>query len=611
MPMVGTPMRVPTRRSVPALATSVALLLALFAARPAAAQSHRLTDYERARVRETVAKLGLPSELDPSPEGKIVESIDVEVIDVFDHTDPVPDFVNIFHATTRKRIVRREILLEVGGPFAVERANESARNLRKLRQHSLVVIVALPGSTPDRVRVLVVVKDVWSLRLNYDLEASDRSLNYLLLNLAEENLLGTHTTLGGLFTLDPGSYSIGMLGQKRSLFGSDIDLSLSGSVIYGRATGEAEGASGTLVYGSPFASLDDRWSWGTGVTFLDENHRVFDGTRVARYDAPSTPVEEAMPVTYRTERLVGGYEVTRSFGILHKVDLTAGAEVNRRYYRWEPPPGTSAQAAAEFRDRWVPVTDTRVSPFVQLYQHDERYLRTSDLETLGLEENYQLGAVALLRIYPASRSVGSSRDMLGVLSSASYTVPLGDGFVRFVGTSQVELERSGRHDADAAARLRIASPRTPVLRAVVDGIVRSRYKNYMNRKFDLGGDTRLRGYPPGGFKYALTGPTAASVNAELRSRPIDILGTEAGLAVFYDAGDVTERLSQIHLKQGAGFGVRIAFPQFSRQVMRVDWAFPFTPARGYQTFPGALFVTFDQAFPMPAVSVPTVMEPTL
>jgi hypothetical protein len=199
---------------------------------------------------------------------------------------------------------------------------------------------------------------------------------------------------------------------------------------------------------------------------------------------------------------------------------------------------------------------------------------------------------------------------LGVLAAASYTLPLGDGLLRATGTSRIEYERSGRHDADAAARLRVASPRLAFLRVVFDGIVRSRYQNYLNRQFELGGDTRLRGYPPGGFKGALLGPSVAALNAEIRSRSVGILGTAAGLAAFYDAGDAGERLSELHLKQSVGFGARVAFPQFSRMVMRADWAFPFTPAPGYQTFPGAVFITFDQAFPMPGVSPPTVMDPS-
>jgi hypothetical protein len=55
------------------------------------------------------------------------------------------------------------------------------------------------------------------------------------------------------------------------------------------------------------------------------------------------------------------------------------------------------------------------------------------------------------------------------------------------------------------------------------------------------------------------------------------------------------------VKQSAGFGIRLLFPQLDRVVMRADWGFPLT--RGYQepdSFPGDIVVTFRQAFPMPS-----------
>jgi hypothetical protein len=600
----------PKRRLVAAFSACLALV-GLLCVAPAAAEPHPLTPYERTRVDAAIVKLGLPPKPDPAPQGKIVESIAVEVLDVFDDSDPIPNFVNVFHANTRERIVRRELLFAEGSRFDSARADESARNLRKLRQHSLVVVLAFPGSAPDRVRVLVLVKDVWSLRLNGSYELYERGLSYLALNLAEENLLGTHTTFGVLYALDAGTYAWGVHAQKRSLFGSDVDLLASGSIIYGRATGEPEGSSGKVVYGAPFASAASEWSWGTGVEFYDRMARVFDAGRVYRYDAPGTAAKEALPVSFRAERTYGGYEVTRSFGLRAKLDVTAGIEVDRRKYHWGTPPGTDPAAASEFRDEWVPVSDTRVSPFAQLYTHREEYLRTAELETLGVEENYRLGFATLLRLYPASRSFGSSRDLLGALAAASYTRPLGDGLLRVGGLHRVEVERSGKHEADAMGALRIASPRVTFLRVVLDGVVRSRYRNYLNRDFRLGGDTRLRGYPLAGIAGSRQGPSVAAVNAELRTRSIDILGTEVGAVVFYDAGDAGRSIAGLRFRQSMGVGARVALPFFSREVWRFDWAFPFTPVGPIQRFPGTFFLTFEQAFPMPELGVPTVMDPAL
>src|SRR5690606_27819008 len=98
--------------------------------------------------------------------GKQIEAIEVYAIDVFDHRDPIPNFFNVFHVTTQDYVVRREMLFRVGMPYDPVRIQETERNLRALRQLSLVLLVPARGSAPDRVRVLAIVKDTWSLRLN-------------------------------------------------------------------------------------------------------------------------------------------------------------------------------------------------------------------------------------------------------------------------------------------------------------------------------------------------------------------------------------------------------------------------------------------------------------
>jgi hypothetical protein len=74
---------------------------------------------------------------------------------------------------------------------------------------------------------------------------------------------------------------------------------------------------------------------------------------------------------------------------------------------------------------------------------------------------------------------------------------------------------------------------------------------------------------------------------------------------FYDAGGTADRLSELQLRHSAGAGLRFMAPEFDRVVLRLDWGFPLSP--GYSTLPGALFFTFAQAFPIPALSAPSVV----
>jgi hypothetical protein len=571
-----------------------------------------LTSYEQRTLAECAARLGASPDPDPQPDGKLIERIDIVVLDVFDEHDPVPDFFNVFHAMSRKAVIANELLFREGERYVRARVDESARNLRTLQQQlSLVLAVPLRGSAPGRVRVVVIVKDIWSLRLNNQFSVSSSGgLQTLTLQPSEQNLAGLHTVLAGEFSLRPDTYALGGLIGQRRILGTRLYTALSSAVVYRRTDGEAEGSRGSFVFGDPLRESHQRWAYGVGVVWDDEmtRHLRADG-RTFTYDPPSTGAQEAMPVEYRTQRYIGGYEVVRSFGLTHKYDVSAGIEVDRRQYRHRLVPGASARAESAFQAVWVPVSDTRASPFVQLRAHEERYLHTAELETLALEEEYVLGPEVLLRAYPASTKLGSTRNLLGFVTGAAMTFDIGDGMTRFVVQNRLEYEMDGRHDASVVGAAHLASPRSVAGRLILDGLINARYENYLHRTFELGGDTRLRGYPQAGYQGVRKGPLAVALNAEFRTRSVDILSVHSGLAVFYDAGDVTDRLRDVFLRQSAGIGLRFVAPQFDRVVLRADWAFPFNPAHGYRTFPGALFVGYGQAFSPPVLSSPSVMTP--
>ena len=121
--------------------------------------------YERETIAMVVKKVS--GEVDPAPEGKVIESIRNERLEVFEKRDFLPGFllwVNALHATSHDHVIRREILQHAGDRYTQVLMDETARNLRGLSQVSLVLVVPLRGSAPDRVKVLVITKDVWSLR---------------------------------------------------------------------------------------------------------------------------------------------------------------------------------------------------------------------------------------------------------------------------------------------------------------------------------------------------------------------------------------------------------------------------------------------------------------
>jgi hypothetical protein len=582
-------------------------LSALLAA-PALHAEPPYSDYERESIEQALTELH--AEIEPDPEGKIIEGIDIVRLDVFDERDPIPDFFNIFHVRSREYVIRRELLFDVGAPYATHLVDESARNLRDVKQLSVVLLLPLRGSRRDRVRVLVITKDVWSLRLNSDFQIVNHDLTYLLLNPSEENVLGTHASAGALFILEPDTYSLGALFTHPRVAGSRFRLGLSGNVIFNRESGDPEGSFGSFYYGKPLYSLGTRWAYETAVVWHREIERRFIGLEPVTFDALVTPGDDAIPYVYNADRLLAAYEVTRSFGRRFKFDISGGLEADRRVFRAPDLAGFQPAAVAEFVNDELPVSDTRISPFVQLRAYRSDYLRTLDVESLGLQEDFRLGHEVLLRVYPASSELGSTRDMLGTLSALSCTQALGDGLIRVVAASTIEFEFNGRHDATREALLRIVTPRLGFGRLVHDAVIVNRYQNYLNTQFAVGGADRLRGYPPDLF----LGKDVIANNLEFRSRGIDILSAQVGASLFYDVADAFDGFDDLKLKHSVGLGVRMVFPQANRTVFRAEWGFPLTQgvvdARGREitTFPGSVIFTFRQAFPVPAKRPPTVTD---
>ena len=463
----------------------------------------------------------------------------------------------------------------------------------------MVVIVALRGAEPGHVRLVVIVRDLWSLRLAYELRGTFQSLNYLLVNPAETNLFGTRTQLGGIFTLAPDRYSLGALVVHPRIAGSKIDALASGQVYVNLDSGRAEGSTGALAVYRDLISFSDKWAYLAGAGWTVEQTRIYSDRRLVLSDS-------GIPLVFHSSIVRGGAEVTRSYGQTQKLDVTAGLELVRFDFEATRGRNTSARAFASFVRDELPVSDQRFSPYVQLQQRTTRFLATHDVETLSLVESVSLGQIAALRVYPALRDLGSSRDLFGSTAWLGYTWPVDTGLVRVLASSAIQAADQAQHQASAQGALRFVSPKLGFARLVVDSALQSIYQNYLNQKLVLGGDTRPRGYVSAIFR----GASGFAGTAELRTSAVNILSARVGAVAFYDVGGTGEKVADIALHQSLGAGVRILFPQLNRQVFRLDWAAPLTPGHGRipdRPLPGGVYFTFGQAFDLPRVKLPKLL----
>jgi hypothetical protein len=594
------------------LALALSLGLALAAARVARADEDHPPVYSRYE-RESIAAALLEKKaiIDPHPQGKKVEGIDTITLEVIEKRDPAPDFLNWFHVTTKHPVIQREVLQYPGERYDQMLIDETCRNLRAKPQLSLVLCLAVRGSRPDAVRILVVTKDIWSIRLNWNFAFADGKLQQLIIQPTETNVVGTHQVIAAPnFDLENDTISLGASYSNPRLYGTWISTAVNGGVILNRASGNPEGSFGGISYGQPLYSTRVEWAWGGAVAWRYEVTRRYVGGELAYYQIPSTPIgSPTIPWIYTSDLLSGVYSVTRSFGLRVKQNFELGMSASRNVFRVPADPNHPADPAtlAQFITDEVPVSDTRIGPYLTYHIFENRYMSVLNFNALGLQEDVSLGFEGYLRLQPVLKALNSTRDFVASFAGAQYTMPFGDGLARYYAQAYVELGNTpvllngvptgatsgSLPDETFTTGLRIETPTTPLGRLVLDSVLIARPHDYLNSQTTLGGSDRLRGYPSNEF----IGRSAFAANFEFRTRPLEILTLQTAACAFFDVGDAFDEWNQIVVKRGIGAGLRMSLPQLNRAVFRLDWGFPLVLTSDVRSsWPGNFVVTFGQAF---------------
>jgi len=577
--------------------------------------------YERESIAMVVKKVG--GEIDPLPEGKLIESIDTERFEVFEKRDFLPGFllwVNALHATSRDQVIRREILQRKGERYSQVLMDETARNLRGLSQLSLILVVPIRGSAPDRVRVLVVTKDVWSLRLQWDVQLTNGGLQELVLQPAETNLAGTHQTVGANFLYLPLSTALGAYYVVPRIGDTHIVATVSANMVLSNVTGSPEGSFGNIGAGKSLWNTKERWAWAASAAWRDDIARVYSNASLAHYHSGAVPQSHAIdyvydpskgayppnaliPLEYRRVQTQASIAMTRSFGWAYKNDFTLSLEAGHSAYRTDDLSRFDPAAVADFLSkRFVPVSDDRAYPALEWRSYTTSYSRVTDLESLALQEDIRMGHFVDVKLYPVVNDAPSHPPFMGVFAEAGYTIPLRDGILRadVQTTTETAVTNGNVIQGVVDADLYFASPRTPIGRLMFAARLVDRYKNYLNTVSYLGADTRLRGYPSSFF----VGQNMFAANLEYRSRPFEIWKVQLAGVAFYDVGQAFDDWNKFRPVHDVGFGIRALFPTFDRIVFRADLGFPISqsplPAG---VGPATIFVTFGQAFPLPQLGL--------
>jgi len=272
----------------------------------------------------------------------------VRVVRVFGARDGFLRFFNLFHYTTKPAMIEREVTLRPGDLWDDVKVRETGRRLRDPIVTARVVTAPVKSPHPGVVDLLVVTRDVWSLRMNSNFEFQERTLTDLTISLSENNFFGYRKQVALVFDMDQGKYFLGPLYHDRNLAGTRLQLRAFGGPLFGRASGQLEGAQQSTTLAYPLWSVDSKWGAETELVYRDAIARVFQGADLYTYDVPETDDIEAVPYQYRLRQTLLETSVTRSL-------VDDGLIIGIMYF-WQ-----TGAAASERRLATSPSTATTLS----------------------------------------------------------------------------------------------------------------------------------------------------------------------------------------------------------------------------------------------------------
>jgi hypothetical protein len=548
-----------------------------------------LSSLEGASVIRALAARGYV--VDPAPWDKVIGRLHVYNEKVFAEGSALLQFFNHFHFTTRESAVRTEAVISPGEVWDQKRIEETARRLRDPLWTSVVAVVPVQAASPGTVDVLIVTRDIWSLRLNTQYTYQQGKLTNLLTSLAENNFLGYRDVLAMGLTMDQGSIAVGPLFIDKNLAGKHLDLRarvdgiLTRDDLTQRRTVNWEGTQSTISLARPLWALATRWAAGVTFSHRFAIDRQFLGTelRTFEYVDPTTMAVTSFERQYEMRRWGAAASATRQWGSELKHRISFGHSVDsQRPSPLADAPGDAAARAA-FIANVLPRSEVTSVPFVEYAMFTPTYRTLRNIQTFDLAEDARIGPELEIGVGFGLELLGSDANFQRLSSSAGWTFPWSrDGFVRVAAGLSSRLQDGDLIDNSATGLVRFATPAIARrVRLLAQSTLSTRWNDTQNRFFAIGSDSGLRGYRINEF----IGQRVLSFQLEARTLPYPIWVLRLGAVVFYDLGGAADSLAQLSLHQDAGVGLRILVPQTSAQLLKFDFAIPFDgPSRGALRF---------------------------
>ena len=550
----------------------------------AGVESLNLGGLEREAVEDALAGRGL--RIDPAPARKRIGFIHVVNHEVCSRRDSVTQLLNALHRTTRESIIRRELLLGAGDLYVPALAEESVRNLRDADFSSLVVSLPVVPPAPDgsggtaadpnaaaTVDLLVVTRDVWSLRLNTEFDYGEGTLRALSTSLSENNLFGWRKKVSLAFQYKRGSYAIGPSYLDPNVAGTRLTFSASLRSWYSSDTGEREGATFGFQATYPLFSLASRWGAELSGSLGSVVDRDYRGNNLRLVDLAATPTPEALPYIYRRRSSTMYTQLTRSFGSSVIQRVSGGHELSVVRPSFLPDfPAMDMATRDAFAAAIFPRNERLSSLYLAYGLFTPRYRVYRDFDTYDLREDAILGPSFSLSVSRGADWMGSDLAFTGINVGATWAGDWLDGRQRIAISWNTRVRDGRLVDRRQGVSTTLA---TPVLgkavRLVAAGWVNMLVANTRpNERYTVGAENGLRGYATGEFQ----GQASYLGHVEARTTPLHLAAFRLGAVAFYDVGHAAANLSSLEARQNVGVGIRLLIPQLNFYVLRIDAAVP-------------------------------------
>lgn len=488
-------------------------------------------------------------------DGRIVDSVVIDNRNIYDTSDPnyrsfIFRWANRLHRKTRKRIVKNEILLQVGSPFSLDLAEETARNLRR----NLPIYDAWVESdtlADGRLVVTVVTIDQWSLSGGASAKREGNEINYWV-GLTEKNFLGHNQFVSATYFIEASEvdHVRGTFADNRIL-GQPVRLELDYS-------DDPRFKFTELVLSKPYYDLTQKFSFGFAATTLGGRRDVYnDDVLIAQSEYDGDRL-------FLSGSFRSGSYYQKGSAALHYKYLSERTTSLSLF--------SDDSLDVDLALRSFPVDSQYHEVRVVLGVSNLTFVKRHHIDGFGYTEDFTLGSSAAVSVSQAIDGDVTVHRSLGLsLAQGSEIRP---GLLILSATGRVWYDREEAIRRQFHFTTHFYNQSASFLTVAVRADYASDWRVAQTNDLVLGGNSGLRGFS----RYFRTGDRRAVLNLEGRFFPeLEFLSVLFGGALFADFGrtfDAGESLSWRGFYAAVGAGLRISFERSSRSsLFRCDVAY--------------------------------------